>query len=158
MKKKKPNVIDVIIVLILLAVVATAVFRALKVNELPGTVKNREIVYTVQIYDIDRAYVNSLVSGDSVYLSKKNLFCGTVDDIRSQYSTKIINSDSASLEKHVFPEKINISVDIKISADIAEYGFYIGSNTYLSIGDTLDFYTPTFSFNAQITDISTEEP
>ena len=56
------------------------------------------------------------------------------------------------------PEKINISVDIKISADIAEYGFYIGNNTYLSIGDTLDFYTPTFSFNAQITDISTDEP
>ena len=105
MKKKKPNVIDIIIVLILLAVVATAVFRALKVNELPGTVKNREIVYTVQIYDIDRTYANSLVSGDSVYLSKKNLFCGTVDDVRSQYSTKIVNSDSASLEKHVFPGK-----------------------------------------------------
>ena len=49
MKSKKPNLIDVLIVLVLVLVTAAAVYRTLSIKQLPDTVKNKEIEYTLLV-------------------------------------------------------------------------------------------------------------
>lgn len=72
MKKKKPNIIDVIIVLVLLLVIAAAVYRTLSIKQLPDTVKDQIVEYTLETSDIDLAYASALKVGDTVYLSEKH--------------------------------------------------------------------------------------
>lgn len=47
MKSKKPNLIDVLIILVLVLVTSAAVYRTLSIKQLPDTVKNKEIEYTL---------------------------------------------------------------------------------------------------------------
>ena len=69
MKSKKPNLIDVLIVLVLVLVTAAAVYRTLSIKQLPDTVKNKEIEYTLLVSGIDCLYANAVKTFDTVYLS-----------------------------------------------------------------------------------------
>lgn len=154
MKKRKPNIIDVIIILVILFVAAAAIFRTLSVKQLPDTVKDQEIAYTLRIHDIDIAYANALKPGDTLYLASKALACGEIAQVSSNFVSREVYHTDGTVSRHLDPGFVNLEVEVKLSADLSESGFYIGENTYLSLGNQLDFYTPTFSFHAQITAIS----
>ena len=66
MKSKKPNLIDVLIILVLVLVTSAAVYRTLSIKQLPDTVKNKEIEYTLLISGIDSLYANAVKTGDTV--------------------------------------------------------------------------------------------
>ena len=156
MKKKKPNIIDVIIVLVLLLVIAAAVYRTLSIKQLPDTVKDQIVEYTLETSDIDLAYASALKVGDTVYLSEKALYCGEVTAIETSYSRREITSADGTVSAHLYPSEIHMKITVRLSADISENGFYIGDNTYMNLGKILDMYTETFSFTAKLTDFEHE--
>lgn len=152
MKNKKPNLIDVILILVLILVIAAAVYRTLSIKQLPDTVKDQKVEYTLEIYDIDSHYADAIRVGDTLYLSEKALYCGEVVSVQTSFAHREITSSDGTVSSHLYPAKINMTVKASLSADISENGFYIGDNTYLNLGKNMDMYTETFSFYALLAD------
>ncbi len=152
MKSKKPNLIDVLIVLVLVLVTAAAVYRTLSIKQLPDTVKNKEIEYTLLVSGIDSLYANAVKTGDTVYLSEKSLFCGEISAVQTSYVRKEIAAADGTVSAHLYPAEIDMTLTLHLSADISENGFYIGDNTYLNLGKNLKMYTKTFSFEGKLID------
>lgn len=147
---------DIIIVLVLVAAVAAAVFRMINLKQLPDTVKDREVTYTLSVYGLDRVYADALSVGDKLYLDGKSLYCGEITGVSASHAYREVPHTDGTVSRHLAPDALDVAVTVLLSADISESGFYIGENTYLSLGQTLDLYTQTFTFSAQITEIRHE--
>jgi len=151
MKNKKLNIIDVIIITALILIIAAAVARAVRINSMPDTVKDKEILYTIEICDIDGIYLDSVKPGDNLYISDKALYCGTVHEVSTSYVKRSVQYDDGTLSPHSDPSKVNITLKILMSADTSDDGFYIGNNTFLYPGEMIDAYTRYFNFSGKIT-------
>ena len=151
---KKPNIIDILILLVVLLAIAAAVFRALHVKEFSDTVKDQPVVYTLHATDLDAAFARSVQPGDLLYLSGNALACGEVTEVTPTYSTKYVYYTNGTASEHLYPEQLNLDIAVSVSADVSENGFYIGEQTYFTRGKSLELHTQTFCFTATITDIS----
>ena len=152
MKSKKPNLIDVLIILVLVLVTSAAVYRTLSIKQLPDTVKNKEIEYTLLISGVDSLYANAVKTGDTVYLTEKSLACGEVSAVQTAYVRKEITAADGTFSLHLYPAEIDMTLTLRLSADISENGFYIGDNTYLNLGKNMKMHTETFTFDGKLVD------
>ncbi len=153
MKNSKFNIVDVIIITVLILVIAAVSLRAINTNNSNNSEKDRDIVYTVEVYGIDSTYRNSIKAQDKVFLSGKALYCGTVDSVRAEYTSQDIVYSNGSIKSHINPSKSNLIIQIAVSADIADNGFFVGENTFITGGDNLEFYTEYFTFSGKVTNI-----
>ena len=70
-EKKKFNIIDVIIILSILLVIGTSVYRAISIKKSDNSIELKPVVYTLDIVGLDSIYMNALNKGDELYLSEK---------------------------------------------------------------------------------------
>ncbi len=154
MKNKKLNIIDIIIITALILVIAAAISRAVIMNRMPDTVKDREILYKIELRDVDGIYRDSVKPGDSLYISEKALYCGTVHEVSASHVKREVVYDDGSVSPHSDPSKVNIVLTVLLSADTSDDGFYIGSNTFLSPGQQIAAYTKYFNFTGKIIDFA----
>lgn len=153
MKNNKFNIVDVIIITVLILVMAAVSLRAINTSKANDTQKDRDIVYTVEVYGIDSTYRNSVKAEDRVFLAGKSLYCGTVDLVRAEYISEDITYPNGTIKSHINPSKSNLIVEIAVLADIADNGFFVGENTFITSGTNIDFYTEYFTFSGKVTKI-----
>lgn len=156
MKYKKLNIIDVIIITIIILIAAAVSLRAISEKHIHSSLKDKEVIYTVEIYNLDKSFINSVNQNEKLYLTGKSLFCGEVLNVSSKYSTQDIEYENKTIKTHTNPEQINMSLTVQVTADLSDSGFYIGNNTFITKGTVLDMHTNTFSFVGKIVEISYE--
>lgn len=156
MKKKTANLIDILLIFILLLTVAVTVYRSVSIKQLPDTVKNQKIEYTLLIENLDTAFADSIHIGDKLYLSDNAIFCGEVTSMQKSFVRKNVVSN-AQIHSHIYPAACDITLKVRLSADISENGFYVGDNTYLNIGKRAELYTSDMAFEALLTAVEHKE-
>ena len=62
MKYKKLNIIDVIIITIIILITAAVSLRAISEKHIHSSLKDKEVIYTVEIYNLDKSFINKAKS------------------------------------------------------------------------------------------------
>lgn len=153
MKNNKFNIVDAVIITILILVVAAVSLRAINISKANDSQKDIDIVYTVEVYGVDSDYRNSIKQGDDVCLTGKALYCGTVSSIKSEYVSQDVLYTDGTVKSHINPSNSNLKIEVSLTADIADNGFFVGENTFLAVGENVDFYTRYFTFSGKVTNI-----
>lgn len=154
MKYKKLNIIDVIIITIVILIAAAVALRAISEKHIHSSLKDQEVVYTIEIYNLDNAFINTVKQNEKLYLSDKALYCGEVLNVSSKYSKQDIEYENTTIKTYTNPNQINMSLMVQVTADLSDSGFYIGNNTFITEGTVLDMHTNTFSFVGKVVEIS----
>ena len=92
MAKRRPNIIDLLILVVVVALVAVGVYKFGVVNQKESagvTAEASKVTYTAFIDDVRMATVNALHVGDTMYDAKTNTYIGTITDV--QYAPKMKN-------------------------------------------------------------------
>ncbi len=156
MKKKTFHLIDVILVFVLLLVLAAAIYRALSIKQLPDTVKDQKIEYTLALEEMDTVYGDLIEIGDKLYLTDKGIYCGEVVAVQKSFAHRDVTTGS-QIRSHVYPAACKLTLKVRLSADISEHGFYVGENTYLNLGKGFDLYTEKLAFRGLLTAIERKD-
>lgn len=154
MKNKKLNIIDVILITILVLVAVAVGLRAVSTRHLKSHLKDQQVVYTIEIYNIDKAFANSVLKNDKLYLTEKNLYCGDVISSSFSYSEKDVQYENATVKSHIYPQQINMTIKACTISDLSDFGFYVGDNTFITEGTVINMHTKTFSFTGKVTNIT----
>lgn len=156
MKNNKFNIVDVVIITILILVVAAVSLRAININKTNDAQKDKDIIYTVEVYNIDSIYRRSVNTQDELFITGKALYCGTVNSVKAEYLSQDVSYTDGSIKPHINPSMSNLIIEVAVSADIADNGFFVGENTFISVGENIDFYTKYFTFNGKVTNIEVQ--
>lgn len=146
--KKKINVIDVVIILLVLALIGTAAYRIYSEITKNISAKKSNIILTFECevtYDNILKYVKS---GDAVYLSSDGTLLGylfkadgATDALYSINDDTVSGSSDGSSNKST-----QLRGTLKLSADAREAqngGYYVINGNNITKGSTLDVYTET---------------
>lgn len=153
-KKRRFNVIDLLIVLVLLAVIATTVIRAVTKSSankrsLPE-LKSAEISFLIEGLDVSRT--DYIVIGDTVRID--DTVVGTVKSFDIQRAA-LLSEDGEGKAVTVYSDT---AFDIRgvISAEgcTEESGFLLNGTIPLAPGQTLTVRGTDISFTLLVTDIS----
>ncbi len=158
-KKTRFNFVDAVILLIVLAVIATAVY--LIVNELKPTQKPRQtgtMDFTVRIASVDEAALSLFTNGIFVKDSVTGETIGEIVAVRSEktkyYGTVAVSDGNGGyvVPSSEYSEKYDVYVTVLCSAETVSRGIQQVGSTKLLIGATVYFKIPSFTSISYITD------
>lgn len=154
MKSRKFNIVDVLIITVILLVIIAGIFRAFNLDTLPHTVKDQNIIYTLKTTPIDAVFKSSLISGEQLFLNSDGSTCGKIVSATASYNKKDVALPDGTIDSHIDTTEIVYTISVETTADITQNGFYTSTSNFICLGNTLDFYTQTFSFTADVVDFS----
>lgn len=143
-KKKKINLIDIIILLAIIAVIASPFLRAY-IKDLTFSEKNAdEITFTVTVQN-QSTYISRAISvGDTVYFENSKDKCGTVLSVIPQiYEGQTENCD--------------LKITISALAKKHKSGIYINNDLFIANAMDLSLYTNKYTFFGRVSDLQITE-
>ena len=160
-KKHKFNIVDFLILLLIVAIVGTAIYAVFAWSDIKAlwSTSSKEIKYIVELREVDKDFVDNMnieknnIVIDSV--SKNQL--GTVDDISSEpcrpLSYKIENGSPVG-DRQDDSSKYNITIYISATAEYEKGVGYTVNGTRIAVGEILQLRFPQFASTAYCTHIS----
>ena len=139
MKRIKPNIVDIFVIIALFVIIASTIFRWLNSDKLPLASNYNTVVYTIKISEEDTEYTTAVKIGDKLYLYESNEYCGEVTNIKYENSSKFIIYPNGTEVKHENPSKVDITLTVKIDAKNNINGFIIDDDVYIFEGQIQDF-------------------
>ena len=144
--KKKINVIDVVIILLVLALIGTAAYRIYSEITKNISAKKSNIILTFECevtYDSILKYVKN---GDAVYLLSDGTLLGYFFKADgATHAQNAITDDTDSTEGSAI-KSVKLRGTLKLSANAREAqngGYYVINGNNITKGSTLDVYTET---------------
>lgn len=163
-KKTQFNLIDALIVMIILALIATAVyliFGGVQEKEVPGNIDG---MFEVRMSGIKENMLPYISEGLSVKDSVTGDSLGKVTAVRSEKSRYYggVHKNEAGdyvLNMTEYPDEYDVYVTISSSAGSDDRGIYTVGNTRMLIGEAVHFQVKSFSAVSYIvnTDFSEDE-
>ena len=111
--KRKFNIFDVLIIVVLIAVAAVGYKMLSKTSE--ETVESvSDVTFTVEITNCENDLKNQIQPGDDIYDSKKGGYYGKVVDVYSKPSTSTVaNTEDGNYELIEYQNRENVYITIK---------------------------------------------
>ncbi len=154
--KIKLNIIDVVIILLVLALIATAAFRIYEEVTENTSAKQSDCILTFEFVDgTDGSILDYLNDGDAVYIRKDGTLLGyfydeTADDgIEAVYQA--IDASNSTNGTVILRGTIKLSIDAH-KAQNGEY--YVINGTNITEGGTLEIYTEKTVMNIVVKSLS----
>lgn len=144
--KKKINVIDVVIILLVLALIGTAAYRIYSeiTKNISGKKSNIILTFECEVtYDSILKYVKN---GDAVYLSSDGTLLGYLHKTDEAANVLYAITDDTDSTEGSAIKSIILRGTLKLSADAREAqngGYYVINGNNITKGSTLDVYTET---------------
>ena len=155
--KKRINAVDVVIILLVLALIATAVYRICDEVTKNISSKQSKCILTFECTVTNEGILDYLKDGEAVYLSKDGTLIGvfydeTADDGKGAvYKVVDGNSENSSSGAFVLRGSIKMSADAH-KAQGGEY--YVINGTNITEGGTLAIYTEKAVLNVVVKSFS----
>lgn len=155
--RKKFNIIDFFILVIIVAVVVALVYAFSPWSHIKKLIKPNEVAfqYAVELKGVDDEFINLVKAGDSVINSVSKNSLGTIDRIgaitKSTFLDYVVetNEDGTSLYKGVLveePDKYDIIVYITTTAQYESGVGYTVNGSRVAVGEELSFRFPHFEY------------
>lgn len=114
-----------------------------------------EIKLTIkEVRDITR---DAIVVGDEVYQVTTGKMLGTVSQVESKPSEKIVKADNGEVYSAVVPERYDVTIVVETDGKQNEEGYYTDTNIQLLYGREMEIKTTTVQTTPIVTDISVVE-
>lgn len=158
--KRKFNIIDFLVLIIILAVVGASIYAVISWSNIKKlwSTSTVELQYTVEIRGVDKAFINNIRAGDIVTdaVSKNQL--GTVDRVDSakytvfdcvekEVPTEDEQSSTVVYEGALseYPDKYNITVYVSSTAEYEKGIGYTINGRRIAVGEAIEMRFPEFS-------------
>ena len=161
--RRKINVIDVVIILLVLALIGTVVFKIYtKISDNPSN-KHSKYIVTFECDEEYNSLVKHLKSGDAVYFSSKGTLIGylydaPVDGKSAVYEIKA-NGDETDTANDDAYVKTRLGGKMRLASNAVKVKngeYYTIEDVTISKGSTINVYTEKVVFTLTVKDISEE--
>ena len=128
MAKRKPNIVDILIIVVIVALAGLAVFKFGVVNKQEATsvgdaAKNRTI--TAFIDEVRMPTVNALHEGDKVFDEKTGIYIGTITEVSHKPYMKSVIAADGSVKQVEYPDYYSISLTMEGPVVEKEEGYFV---------------------------------
>ena len=109
-----------------------------------ATKDTQKIQYTVELLNVEEAFIDKIRSSDAVVdsVSKNNLGTVMLVDYNTKYSElKYVNQQGVLVE---YPNRYNVVVTVNVTADYVEGEGYSVNGTRIAVGEKLFLRFPDF--------------
>lgn len=128
MAKRKPNIVDILILVVLVALCAVAVLKFGVVNqtESAGVDDSEEQrTYTAFIDEVRMATVNALHEGDQIFDEKTGICIGTITEVSYKPFLKNVLQNDGSIAAVEFPDYYSVTLTIEGPVIEKEEGYFV---------------------------------
>jgi len=156
MKKKKLNIIDIIVVIAIFAIIGVAVLKFAFIDKKSGLgVKQayKDLEYIASIVNIRSMTAEAFHIGDKVYDEKKGTYMGKIKDIKVEpYKVNEVKSSGefVQAEKKGY---YTVFLTIESTAVDKDSGYYLSGTLDLKINSEYEVVTKFVKTTAKVTDI-----
>ena len=157
MKKRRPNIVDILILAVVLLLCAAAVFKFGVVNqrEAAGTQASEEQkTYTALIDEVRLATVNALHKGDKIFDEKTGICIGTITDVKHKPLVKRIFLNDGTLQSVEFPDYYTVTLTMQGPLIEKEEGYFVDGVVEMKANSEMNVETKYAKPVMKITSIS----
>ena len=157
MAKRKPNIVDILIIVVIVALAALAVFKFGVVNKQEATgvdsaAETRTI--TAFIDEVRMPTVNALHEGDKIFDEKTGICIGTIKEVsHAPYMKGVIAADG-SVKQVEYPDYYSISLTIEGPVVEKEEGYFVEGIVELKTNSEMNTVTKYAKPVIKVTGIS----
>lgn len=154
--KRRPNVIDILIIIVVVVLAALAVYKFGVVNqkESKGVSAEAQLVtYTAFIDDVRIATVNALHEGDLIFDDKTKECIGTITGVSYAPKMKnVVGGDGNSVMVE-YPEYYGVTLTIEGNIIEKEDAYFAGGTVELKANSAMQVFTKYAKSTMKITSI-----
>ncbi len=155
--KNKFNIIDAVIIIVILLLAATFIYRFAKLQNAGNEFTEAKISYTLTVNKIDADFAGKIKNGDTIYVRGLQYGAGTVKSVKSAYYSENVYLPDGTSEKHINPEFKTVVIEVETDARLSENEFCITSENFaMYIGKEIGCSNGNVAFNAVVTAFSAE--
>ena len=155
-EKKRFNIVDAIIILGVLVIAASIIFRAQIITFFSSDTTKDEYTIRFEADYIDNSLLPFITSGNLVTWIDNDVSLGMIDRISSSEKAKIYESD-ASGKLTVYESETHSKIVGEITVEaISNSGCYIDGIHLIAAGMNVTLSTKNIQFNAVITSVNLE--
>ncbi|WP_283122895.1 DUF4330 family protein [Anaerotignum lactatifermentans] len=156
MAKRRPNIIDLLILVVVVALVAVWVYKFGVVNQKESagvTAEASKVTYTAFIDDVRMATVNALHVGDTMYDAKTNTYIGTITDVQYAPKMKNVIDNSGNTILVEYPEYYGVTLTLEGNIIEKEDGYFAEGTVELKANSEMEVYTKYAQPKMKVTSI-----
>lgn len=161
--RRKINVIDVVIILLVLALIGTAVYKVFTEISKKQLVKHSKYIVTFECDEEYNSLIKHLKSGDAVYFSANGTLLGYIYDApgdeKGAVYELVSGEEALDADGDSVYEKVRLGGMMKLASNAVKVkngAYYTVENVNISKGSTIKVYTEKAVFTLTVKDISEE--
>ena len=157
MAKRKPNIVDILIIVVVIALAALAAFKFGVVNKQEATgvgdaAETRTI--TAFIDEVRMPTVNALHEGDKIFDEKTGICIGTIKGVSHVPYMKGVIAADGSVKQVEYPDYYSISLTIEGPVVEKEEGYFVEGIVELKTNSEMNTVTKDAKPVIKVTSIS----
>lgn len=128
MTKRKPNIADILIIVVIAALCVVAVFKFGVVNQEESTgvdASAEQRTYTAFIDEVRMATVNALHEGDEIFDEKTGICLGTITKVEYKPFMKNVLQNDGTISAVEFPDYYSVTLTIEGPVVEKEEGYFV---------------------------------
>ena len=146
----KFNVIDFLIIIVILAIIVSVVFRRNLFDKF--NTEEDTITYTLKIENTTQDTFDFLDVGGSVYVDG-DVWAGTITDKSKENAIVYDTSETGEIKKVVFEDRIDIYLEVEALGVVDEQGKKLNGKYFIAAGKTMTCRTDKIEFSAEVRDV-----
>ena len=144
MAKRKPNIVDILIIVVILAAAALAVYKFGVVNKqetvgVAQAVKTRTV--TAFIDEVRMPTVNALHEGDQIFDEKTGTCIGEIETVSYEPYMKSVIVADGSVKRVEYPDYYSVTLTIESPVIEKEEGYFVDGVVELKINSEMNTFT-----------------
>ena len=157
MAKRKPNIVDILIIVVVIALAALAVFKFGVVNkqEATGVGEATEMrTVTAFIDEVRMPSVNALHEGDRVFDEKLGICIGTIKEVSHKPYMKSVIAADGSVKQIEYPDYYSITLTMESPVVEKGEGYFVDGVVELKVNSEMTVITKYAKPVIKVTGIS----
>jgi len=157
MARRKPNIVDILIIIVVIALAALAVFKlgVVNKNEATGVGDAAETkMITAFIDEVRMPTVNALHEGDQIFDEKTGICIGTIKEVSHKPYLKSVIAANGSVQQAEYPDYYSISLTIEGPVVEKEEGYFVEGVVELKTNSEMNVITKYAKPVIKVTGIS----
>lgn len=157
MARRKPNIVDILIIIVIIALAGLAVFKFGVVNKNESTGVGdaaEQRTYTAFIDEVRMPTVNALHAGDKIFDEKTGICIGTIKEVNHAPYMKGVIAADGSVKQVEYPDYYSISLTIEGPVIEKEEGYFVDGVVELKTNSEMNTVTKYAKPVIKVTGIS----
>lgn len=155
-KKKRINIIDLLVVLVVILLIVAAYVKFGKYNVKTEDSSQETITYTVDVYSVRDYTAMAYQSGDTVFDSLTGVNIGIIQDVQMTDAITYETAENGTLVKATNPYKKDLVITIETPGTVENNAYYANKSIELKVNSQKAIETKYAKTTGTISSINIE--